>query len=430
MTEISSADTAGIRPETLPRGKRVLTINGGSSSLKFALYRFTDELKSELSGKVDRIGLKNSSLSVKIAGIDDLTVREIPVTDYQEAVNVLFDQIEKEKRMDALIGVGHRVVHGGPNFSAPRIITPDLVRELTRISPFSPEHLPAQIRLIEALTHRYTSIPQIACFDTAFHSNMPQVARILPIPRRFFSKGIRRYGFHGLSYEFLLEELKRLAGPDAAMGRVILAHFGNGSSLAAVLQGKCIDTSMGFTPTAGLPMSTRSGDLDPGLFLYLTRQEGMTGEEFNEMVNRQSGLLGVSEISPDLRDLLARQAQDPRAADAVDLFCYQAKKWIGAFAAALQGVDTLVFSGGIGENAPEIRERICAGLKHLGIQLDDSRNRANAATISSDQSPSTVRVIRTDEEQMIARAVCRILRVHEPEPASGLVPPTSIDSIS
>lgn len=357
-------------------------------------------------------------------------VREVRASDHQEAVNLLIDLIEKDGPMNDLAGVGHRVVHGGPNFSDARIITPDLVRELTRISPFSPEHLPAQIRLIEAIAHRFTRIPQIACFDTAFHATMPQVARMLPIPRRFFAKGIRRYGFHGLSYEFLLEELERLAGPEAAMGRVILAHFGNGSSLAAVRHGKCLDTSMGFTPAAGLPMSTRSGDLDPGLVLYLTRQEGMTCEAFNEMVNRQSGLLGVSEISPDLRDLLARQTDDPRAGDAVHLFCYQAKKWIGAFAAVLEGVDTLVFSGGIGENAPAIRGQICGGLKHLGIQLDDARNRVNAAIISEDDSSATVRVIRADEEQMIARAVCRVLSVRESAPPRGLVPPTSMDSLS
>jgi acetate kinase len=238
---------------------------------------------------------------------------------------------------------------------------------------------------------------------------MPRVARVLPIPRSFEAKGVQRYGFHGLSYAYLMEELAQLDGTVASHGRVILAHLGNGASLAAVRDGRCVDTSMGFTPTAGLPMSTRSGDLDPGLVWYLARSEQMTAEQFHHMVNHQSGLLGLSEISPDMRDLLAREGEDVRAGEAVALFCYQVKKWIGAFAAALGGLDTLVFAGGIGENAPVVRERICLGLGFLGIQLDETRNKANGAVISADSSPTTVRVIRTDEEVIIARAVCRLL---------------------
>ena len=235
------------------------------------------------------------------------------------------------------------------------------------------------------------------------------MARLLPIPRRYEAQGVRRYGFHGLSYAFLMGELARLAGTEAAQGRVILAHLGNGASLAAVRDGKPVDTSMSFTPTAGVPMSTRSGDLDPGLVWYLARTESLDGKRFNEMVNFQSGLLGVSETSSDMRDLLEHETQDVRAAEAVALFCYQVKKWVGAFAAALGGLDTLVFAGGIGENAPAVRARICDGLGFLGIELEEKRNAANAGVISSETSRVPVRVIHTDEEWMIASTVCLAL---------------------
>jgi acetate kinase len=247
------------------------------------------------------------------------------------------------------------------------------------------------------------------CFDTAFHHTMPRVAKLLPIPRRYDALGIRRYGFHGLSYQYLLQELVRCGDPAATSGRVILAHLGNGASMAAVRDGQSIDTSMGFTPAAGLMMSTRTGDLDPGLFYYLAQTEKMSATQFQRLVNHESGLLGVSGISPDLRDLLALEAGDVRAAEAVQLFCYQAKKWIGAFSAALDGLDTLVFAGGIGENAPLIRERICAGLGYLGIKLNQARNAENAALISADEAPVRIRVIRTDEELMIARSTARAL---------------------
>jgi acetate kinase len=293
--------------------------------------------------------------------------------------------------------------------TAPELVTQELLDELHRLRPYDPDHLPREIELIEALRQRHPKLPQLACFDTAFHRTMPRVARLLPIPRRFDAKGVQRYGFHGLSYAYLMEELVRCGDPAATTGRVILAHLGNGASMAAVRDGKSIDTSMGFTPTAGLVMSTRSGDLDPGLAPYLARTEQITAKQFYEMVNHQSGLLGVSEISSDMRDLLAQESHDVRAAEAVALFCYQAKKWMGTFAAALGGLDTLVFSAGIGENCPSIRARICDGLGFLGLELNEARNAENAAVISTDASPATVRVIRTDEEQMIARSVCRIL---------------------
>ncbi len=284
--------------------------------------------------------------------------------------------------------MGHRVVHGGPKYSEPERITPEMVAELHNLQPFDPDHLPEEILLTEAFHYRFPNLVQVACFDTAFHHDLPRVAQLFPIPRRYEAKGVRRYGFHGLSYAFLMEELARIAGPQAARGRVILAHLGNGASLAAVHEGKSVDTSMGLTPTGGVPMSTRSGDLDPGLVWYLERTEKITAKKFNEMVNFQSGLLGVSETSSDMHDLLKRETVDVRAAEAVALFCYQVKKWIGAFAAALGGVDTLVFAGGIGENAPVIRARICDGLGFLGIELEEKRNLANAAVISTEAGGS------------------------------------------
>jgi acetate kinase len=308
--------------------------------------------------------------------------------------------------------VGHRVVHGGSKYWEPQRITAALVEELRHLSPFDPEHLPEEIQLTEAFHHRFPALPQIACFDTAFHHDMPRVAQLLPIPRRYEAKGVRRYGFHGLSCAYLMEELARVAGPQAAQGRVILAHLGNGASMTAVRGGKSMDTSMSFTPTAGLPMSTRTGDLDPALGWYLARAEQVTAQQFHHMINHESGLLGVSETSADMRELLKREKEDVRAAEAVALFCYQARKWVCALAGAMEGLDTLVFSAGIGEKAGEVRARICGGLSFLGIELNEGRNAANAAVISTDGARVAVRVICTDEELMIARSVCRILGVN------------------
>jgi acetate kinase len=254
-------------------------------------------------------------------------------------------------------------------------------------------------------------VPQVVCFDTAFHHDLPRRARLLPVPLRYEAQGVRRYGFHGLSYSFLLGEVSRLAGGDAARGRIILAHLGSGASMAAVYEGRPIDTTMAFTPAAGLVMGTRCGDIDPGFLVYVMRSQGASAQAIDELVNSQSGLLGLSETSSDMRDILDREQSDPRAHDAIDVFCYQAKKWIGGLSAALGGLDLLVFSGGIGENSPQVRARICRGLEFLGIRLDDARNEQGADLISLDAAPVAVRVIRTDEELVIARAVCAVLKL-------------------
>jgi len=387
-----------------PADARILTINGGSSSIKFALYEAGEPLKRGLYGTVDRIGLTGTNLTFHDADGKPAASRQFVAPDHKSAANFLMDWLEGQNGFESIRAVGHRVVHGMQH-TAPEVVTQELLEELHRISPNDPDHLPREIELIETFRQRHPKLPQVACFDTAFHQTMPRVAKLLPIPRRFDAKGIQRYGFHGLSYAFLMEELARLGDPAATKGRVILAHLGNGASMAAVLDGKSIDTSMCFTPTAGLVMSTRTGDLDPGLAPYLSRTEQMTTKQFYEMVNHKSGLLGVSETSSDMRDLLDHEKQDLRAAEAVALFCYQAKKWIGTYAAALGGLHTLVFAGGIGENAPAVRARICEGLSFLGLELNESRNAETAAVISPDASRVTVRVIRTDEELMIARSV-------------------------
>jgi len=392
-----------------PANTQILTINGGSSSIKFALFEAGDSLRRILDGGIERIGSPEAALSVKGVNPADNYSRLVTAPDHAAAVETLMDWIEERSGRDALAAVGHRVVNGGPKYSQPQRITAEMLEELHRLSPFDEEHLPEEIQLTDAFHRRFPDLLQVACFDTAFHHDMPRVARLLPIPRRYEALGVRRYGFHGLSYAFLMEELARVAGAEAAEGRVILAHLGSGASLAAVHHGKSMDTSMSFTPTAGVPMSTRSGDLDPGLLWYLARTEQMCAKQFNEMVNFHSGLLGVSETSGDMRDLLGHEKQDVRAAEAVALFCYQVKKWIGAFAAALRGLDTLVFAGGIGENAPVVRARICEGLEFLGIDLEEQRNAANEGVISTATSRAAVRVIRTDEELMIAQLVERVI---------------------
>ncbi|MEO5954854.1 MAG: acetate/propionate family kinase [Nitrospiraceae bacterium] len=382
----------------------ILTINGGSSSLKCSLFQVGPSLTLVLSCLVDRIGFPDVALTLTdlVSGTSER--RTIQAAHHKDCIDPLVAWLEEKITIADLVAIGHRVVHGGHRYREPHAITPEVIDELRRLSPYDPEHLPAEIELIETLGRRFPTIPQVACFDTAFHRDLPQVARLLPIPRRYEAAGIRRYGFHGLSYAYLMGELRRLA-PHQAQGRVILAHLGNGASLAAVRGGTSIDTSMGFTPTAGLPMSTRSGDLDPGLLSYLARTEGMTVEQFHTMVNRQSGLLGLSETSSDIRDLLACEDRDIRAAEAVALFCYQAKKWIGSFAAALGGLNTLVFSGGIGEHSAVIRARICQGLEFLGVVLDEVGNSTNAAIISREGSRVTVRVIPTDEAHEIASSI-------------------------
>ena len=386
----------------------VLTLNVGSSSLKFSVFTIGGAVEPWLSGKFDQVGRSETRFELKdTAGA--VHSKAIGPTSQRAAAEFLFERLDELVGLAQLKAIGLRVVHGGPRYRRPAPIDGEMIEYLRQIRAFAPEHLPAELEVIESCRTRFPTVPLIACFDTGFHHGMPVVARILPIPRRFAAKGVERFGFHGLSYSFLLDELERQAGAAAARGRLVLAHLGNGASLAAVHNGQSIDTSMGFTPAAGVPMGTRSGDLDPGLVLYLAQTEGMDAVAFDRMVNHESGLLGVSETSSDMRELLERETGDSRAAEALALFCYRVKKTIGAFAAALGGLDTLVFTGGVGENSATIRERICDGLDFLGVDLDPAANEAGDPLISSPRNRVAVRVVRTDEEAVIVKAIMEFL---------------------
>ena len=393
---------------------RVLIINSGSSSLKFALYKTGEAEALDCSGKLDRIGLAGGSFHARDAAGAMLVENEkLHLADHDAALGTLLEWLAATGRQQHLDAAAHRVVHGGPRHTQPQPITPELVAELDELIPLAPNHLPGALAAIRAISKAHPELKQIACFDTSFHRTMPQVAQRFALPGRFAEEGVLRYGFHGLSYEYIVQELAQLAGDAAAQGRLVIAHLGNGASMAAVHQRQGIDTTMGFTPIGGLVMSTRAGDLDPGLMLYLLQQRGMQADELHDLLAKQSGLLGISGTSSDMQDLLAREANDANAALAVEIFCYQARKFIGALAAALGGLDELIFTGGMGENAAPIRARICEPLKFLGIELSPSLNSQHASVISQVGAPVTVRIIKTNEELMMARHADRVLR--EPE---------------
>ncbi|MBI5642150.1 MAG: acetate/propionate family kinase [Deltaproteobacteria bacterium] len=391
--------------------KRVLTINSCSSSIKFSLYHIGlygyEGLK--LSGKLERIGLENGAFEARDSSGKIIKDEKMRTPGHEDAVKLLFDWIKTIPDGERLDGVGHKIVHGGTRHSRTSLINKELILTLKRIVPFAPERLPYEIKAIEAIEKSFPEIKQIACFDTAFHRNMPEVAKMFPIPLYLRDEGVIRYGFHGLSYEYILSELKESAGDKVAAGRVIIARLGNGCSMAAVSNGKPVDTTMGFTPLGGLIMGTRAGDMDPGVIIYLLKEKGLDADQVNELLSRGSGLLGLSGLSSEMRDLLNKADDEPRAAMAVDLFCYQARKFLGGLIVALGGVDTFVFTGGIGENSPEIREKICRELEFLGIVLDAKKNASNASVISHYKSHAVVRVIKTNEERMIARHTVRIL---------------------
>jgi acetate kinase len=387
--------------------RRILTVNGGSSSVKLALFD-AESLDRTAAAAAERVGQPEGEMVLREK--DSAERRQsLEVPDAAGAAEAILDVWEREGLLRGIVGIGHRVVHGGLRLTEHARLTDAVLGELRENQPIDPEHLPGEIALIERMMGRFPGVPQVVCFDTAFHRDLSRVATLLPIPRRYIDSGIRRLGFHGLSYTFLIDALRRVAGEDAADGRVILAHLGSGSSLAAVLGGRSVDTTMGFTPAAGLVMGTRPGDLDPGLLLYLMRRDGFAAEVMERSVNTEYGLRGVSASTSDMRTLLERRAADSRAADAVDLYVYQARKWIGALTAALGGLDTLVFSGGIGERSAEIRREICSGFDYIGLRLNDELNAVHAQLISSGDSAVAVRVIATDEEIVIARSVREIL---------------------
>jgi acetate kinase len=301
-----------------------------------------------------------------------------------------------------IIAVGHRIVHGGPDCDCPELVTPELEDRLKKLIPLAPLHLPHNLVGIAAVRARRPHLPQIACFDTAFHETLPKLSRMTGLPRDIAGHDIRRYGFHGLSYEFIVDELRRRHGAAVDDERLIVAHLGSGASMAAIRGGRSVETTMGFSTLAGLPMGTRSGDLDPGIILYLIMEKGLSAEMVQHMLYERSGLLGISGASSDMQELLGQQHR-AEVAEAIDYFCGRARAYIGSLAATLGGLDRLVLTGGIGANAPQIRERICEGLEFLGIDLDPARNRNCERTISRDRSKVEVEALPTDEELMIAR---------------------------
>jgi len=380
----------------MTRPRHILCINSGSSSLKLALYELGNEERCQAAGAVEHIGLEEAALrwqsdtggqeSSPLEGIDDHTA----------AFQMLRGRLEAEA-LPAPDAIGHRVVHGGRDHSAPEPIDQAVLEALQALIPLAPLHLPGALDVMKAARAAFDDTPQVACYDTAFHRRMPERAQRLALPRSLWDRGIRRYGFHGLSYEYIVAELG-----ERAKGRLVVAHLGNGASLAAIRDGRPLDTSMGLTPSGGIMMGTRSGDLDPGVIIHLLEQ-GYDGPALKRLTGEQAGLLGVSGTSRDMQTLLAGRANEPHAAQAVEMFCYQVRKTIGAYAAALGGLDTLVFTGGIGERAAAVRAEICQGLEHLGVVLDTPRNTGHEAVISTPHAPCTVRVIAANEDLMVAR---------------------------
>lgn len=387
----------------------ILTINCGSSSLKFALFE-SSSVQLISQGNIQDIGAESSIRLLDAAGHEERVTE--PIADLAAAIQFLVQLLKESFSPYAITAIGHRIVQGGREHYMPELITTDLLQALETLVPLAPGHLPAEITAIRAFEKAYPGIPQVACFDTAFHKDMPFAARYFAIPRHLWDDGLIRYGFHGLSYEYIYQQLKQLA-PQEAAGKVVIAHLGNGASMAVVWDGISIDTTMGLTPAGGLVMSTRSGDLDPGVILYLLKEKHFISERaLNDLLNKQSGLKGVSGSASDIQTLLEQEATDERSAEAIQLFCYQAKKYIGALTAAAGGIDTLVFTGGIGLHAPTIRERICNGLDYLGIRIDPSLNGEANDIISPPDSRVTVRVMATNEELIIAQHTQQCLRSH------------------
>ncbi|NOT75699.1 MAG: acetate/propionate family kinase [Cyclobacteriaceae bacterium] len=395
----------------------ILCLNGGSSSIKFAVYAQDSLTVPLLQGAVKNIGV-NTRFEYSDNGADVHTNLHLKAENPELAIHFLIGWLARQSNVGEIIYIGHRIVQGLEH-TGPVRIDASLMGRLRLVESYAPDHLPREIRLIDACEKAFPSAQQIACFDTSFHQAMPQLARYLPLPERYYNKGVRRYGFHGISYEYLLQELNDREQSSVARHHVIMAHLGNGSSLVALKDGIPMDTTMSFTPTSGVMMGSRTGDLDPGLITYLLQNEGLTKEQFSHLVNHESGLKGISGISGDVLELLVHEKKSSQATLAIDLYCYHIRKAIGSLSAVLGGLDTIIFSGGIGENSPVIRRRICGGLQYLGIELDEERNIHNKDMISTRFRNVNVRVIRTNEELMIARSVLAVVQ-KEPVNANQL----------
>ncbi|MDJ0858098.1 MAG: acetate/propionate family kinase [Dinoroseobacter sp.] len=393
--------------------KALLTLNAGSSSLKFALFDADFGNNVLASGQVDRIG-PEGVLRLKRA---DGAVAALPpgsLRTHEEALQTVIGVLRSEFEGLEVVAVGHRVVHGGTKYEAPVRLEPETVTSLEAFSPFAPLHQPHNLAGVRAAFAAFPGAPQVACFDTAFHRQHPFVNDTFALPREYFRKGVRRYGFHGLSYEFIAGELQRI-DPVLASGRVVVAHLGNGASMCALQGGRSIASTMGFSALDGLPMGTRCGQLDPGVMLYLMTEEGLDAQAISDLLYKKSGLLGLSGVSNDMRTLEA--SQSPHAREAIDYYTFRIRRELGAMVAALEGLDGLVFCGGVGENSARIRAEVCDAMAWFGISLASKANDQNAQVISDASSRVRVMVIPTNEELVIARATTSIIFGDERAPA-------------
>jgi acetate kinase len=381
----------------------ILCINSGSSSLKFRLYEMgrsaggpSEDLLAR--GAVEGIGQGKGRLWFEDAKGEPFADRELDGVEHESAIEQALAALS-DKDLPTVEAIGHRVVHGGPNHLAPELLTPGLIADLREHTAWAPLHMPASLRVIDAMGAQRPGVPQVACFDTAFHARMPEIARRLPLPRQFYEQGVSKYGFHGLSYEYILSVLG-----ERSECRLVMAHLGNGASMSACIGGRPLETTMGMTPLGGFMMGTRTGDMDPGVLLYLVRESGYDAKRLEQLLDKESGLKGVSGETADMETLLElRAGGHEAAAQAVEMYCYQARKTIGSLAAVMGGIDLLIFAGGIGENAALVRALICRDLEHLGVALDPARNKANADTISCEGAFCAVGIVHTNEDLMIAR---------------------------
>jgi acetate kinase len=378
----------------------ILVINSGSSSVKFALFTGEPSLPRLWSGAIERIGLESGHFHVADDLGEVVIDKTADISDHTVALGLLLDAVEERGSRAPVAAVGHRVVHGGPDCDCPLVVTADLEQRLRSLVPLAPLHQPNSLAGIAAVRSARPDLLQVACFDTAFHHGLPRLAKLTALPREFYGRGVRRYGFHGLSYEYIVDELRRV-GTDVEHERIVVAHLGNGASMCALKGGRSVDTTMGFSTLAGLPMGTRCGDLDPGAVLYLMAEMGLSLDRLQHLLYEESGLLGISGTSRNMQDLLARPAQ-PAAVEAIEYYAYQARRQLAALTASLGGLDRLVFTGGIGANAAAIRAKVCNGLQYLGITLDTRRNAKGDRLISADDSRVAVEAFPTDEERVIA----------------------------
>ncbi|WP_323784738.1 acetate/propionate family kinase [Thalassovita sp.] len=382
-----------------------LTLNAGSSSLKFGLFDLSAaEPKVIANGKADRIGGAATLTLKNPDGVRLVDASPIPaegVVDHHEALTAALRALTDHFPKARIVTVGHRIVHGGLDYTGPTLLDEKSVEKLAELEPFAPLHQPHNLAAVRAAMTAFPQAAQVGCFDTAFHRNHPFVNDVFALPRAYYDKGVRRYGFHGLSYDYIAGELARIA-PQLHAGRVVVAHLGNGASMCGMKAGRSMASSMGFSALDGLPMGTRCGQVDPGVLLYLMQQEGLSADEITRLLYTESGLLGLSGLSNDMRILQSSDSEE--AQQAIDYFTFRARRELGGLAAALEGLDGVVFCGGIGENSSLIRDGICAGLSWIGIEIDAAANAANASVISTDTAQVTVMVIPTDEEIVIARA--------------------------